>query len=396
MHLNPNLAATAVPPVPEARRWADGYDGRAGPLINVSQAAPVDPPVAALRAEIARVALEEPEAHLYGPVLGLPALRAAVAARWSHAYGGDVVPEDVAITSGCNQAFATAVATLAAPGDEVILPVPWYFNHAMWLAQSGVRAVPLPCGPGMVPDAGAAAALIGPRTRAIALVTPNNPTGAEYPAATMDAFFDFCAARGLALIVDETYRDFDGREGAPHGLFSRDWRGTLIQLYSFSKAYRLTGHRVGAMVADPARLAEAEKVLDTVTICPGQIGQRAALWGMEHLGGWLAGERAEILTRRAAMEAALDALPGWRHVTSGAYFAYAEHPWDGAPEAVARALASEWGVLGLPGSMFVPGGMAADTLRIAFANLDGAGIAALAERLAAASAGPLAGMALRG
>ncbi len=398
MHLNPNLAATDVPPIPEARRWAEDYDGRAGPLLNVSQAAPVEPPTAALRAEIARVAIEEPEAHLYGPVLGLPALREEVAARWSADYGGDVAPADVAITSGCNQAFATAVATLAAPGDEVILPVPWYFNHAMWLSQSGVRAVPLPCGPEMVPDAGAAAALIGPRTRAVALVTPNNPTGAEYPAEVLGAFFDLCAARGIALIVDETYRDFDSRTGAPHGLFARDWRGTLIQLYSFSKAYRLTGHRVGAMVAAPERLAQAEKVLDTVTICPNQIGQRAALWGMRHLGAWLAGERAEILARRAAMEDALDALPGWRHVTSGAYFAYAQHPWDGSSAEVARALAATHGVLALPGTMFAPQGdpAAARTLRIAFANLDRAGIAALRDRLAAALGGPLAGLPLRG
>jgi aspartate/methionine/tyrosine aminotransferase len=395
MLLNPHLAATAVPPVPEARRWAAEYDGRAGPLLNVSQAAPVDPPPEALRAEIARTAMHEPEAHLYGPVLGLPALRAEVAERWSAAYGGAVTADDVAITSGCNQAFATAVATLAAPGDEVILPVPWYFNHAMWLAQSGVRAIPLPCGPDMVPDAAAAEALIGPRTRAVALVTPNNPTGAEYPATVLDAFFDLCAARGLVLVVDETYRDFDSRSGAPHGLFARDWRGTLIQLYSFSKAYRLTGHRVGAMVADPARLAQAEKVLDTVSICPNQIGQRAALWGMRNLGGWLAGEREEILARRTAIAAALADLPGWRPITSGAYFAYAAPPWDGPSDAVARALAAEHGVLALPGAMFRPEGDDG-ALRIAFANLDAAEIGTLRDRLAAASAGPLAGMGRRG
>jgi aspartate/methionine/tyrosine aminotransferase len=79
-----------------------------------------------------------------------------------------------------------------------------------------------------------------------------------------------------------------------------DWDDTLIHLYSFSKAYRLTGHRVGAMVASEARLAEVEKFLDTVAICPPQVGQIAALWGMRNLGQWLAGERDEILARRAA------------------------------------------------------------------------------------------------
>ncbi len=88
----------------------------------------------------------------------------------------------------------------------------------------------------------------------------------------------------------------------------RDWGDTLIQLYSFSKAYRLTGHRVGTLVASPARQIEVEKFLDTVAICPGQLGQIGALWGMTHLADWLAGERAEILRRRDAMAAG---MAGW-------------------------------------------------------------------------------------
>ncbi len=122
----------------------------------------------------------------------------------------------------------------------------------------------------------------------------------------MHEFATLCRRRGLALILDETYRDFDSREGPPHELLSDpDWAEVVIQLYSFSKAYRLTGHRVGAMLASPARLAEVEKFLDTVAICPNQIGQRAALWGMRNLGQWLGGERAEILARRAAITAAI-------------------------------------------------------------------------------------------
>ncbi|PRY95066.1 aspartate/methionine/tyrosine aminotransferase [Hasllibacter halocynthiae] len=377
----------------EARRWLD--DAPAGlRVIDVSQAAPAEPPPEPLRREIARVALEEADAHLYGPVLGLPALRARLAAEWTAAYGASVAAADVAVTSGCNQAFATAVSILAAPGDEVILPVPWYFNHAMWLSQQGLRAVPLPTGEALIPDPDAAARLIGPRTRAIALVTPNNPTGREYPAEILAAFLDLCRARGIALILDETYRDFHSAGGAPHDLLARDWRGTLVQLYSFSKAYRLTGHRVGAMVADAAFLAQAEKVLDTVTICPNGIGQRAALWGMENLGAWLAGERAEVLARRDAVLSALGSLPGWRALSAGAYFAYAGHPWDAPSAAVARALVRQRGVLALPGAMFHPGGDPAGdrTVRIAFANLDRPGIALLAERLA----GDLEGLSPRG
>jgi len=383
--LNPAMEATFLPPVMEARRWLDGVVFPADrPLINVSQAAPVDPPPLALRQEIARAALEDPAAHLYGPVLGLPALRAEVAAQWSASYGGTVAAEQVAITQGCNQAFCAVMATLAGAGDEVILPTPWYFNHKMWLDMQGVKAVPLATGDGLVPDPEAAARLIGPRSRAIVLVSPNNPGGVEYPAEVLRGFYDLAQARGLALIVDETYRDFDSRSGAVHDLFTDpDWAGTLIQLYSFSKAYRLTGHRVGAITASAARLTEVEKFLDTVAICPSQLGQIAALWGMRNLGTWVAGERLEILARRAAMVQGFARLEGWRLLGCGAYFAYVEHPHPLPSPEFARALVREAGVLLLPGTMFMPAEdpAGARQLRIAFANVDAAGIGALFDRL---------------
>ncbi|MGG7644567.1 aminotransferase [Rhodovulum sp. YNF3179] len=384
--INPALAGTVAPPVMEARRWIEETAFPPDrPLLNVSQAAPLDPPPEPLRRAIAEAAMDDAGAHLYGPVLGLPALRAEVAGQWSLAYGGTVAPDQVAITSGCNQAFCAAVATLAGAGDAVILPTPWYFNHKMWLDMMGIEARALPCGDDLLPDPAAAEALIGPGVKAIALVTPNNPGGVEYPADLVHAFAALARRHGLALILDETYRDFDSRPGAPHDLFADpDWDEVLIHLYSFSKAYRLTGHRVGAMIAGRARLAEAEKFLDTVTICPNQLGQRAALWGLRNLRQWLAGERAEILDRRAAMEAAIAGLPGWRLLGCGAYFAYVAHPFGTGGPALARRLVQEAGVLMLPGTMFAPDddAAAAGQMRIAFANVDRAGIGALSDRLA--------------
>ncbi|MDP5307061.1 aminotransferase [Paracoccus spongiarum] len=384
--LNPALAATFAPPVMQARRWLQGVTFAPDrPLINVSQAAPVDPPPEPLRRAIAEAALHRPGAHLYGPVLGNPDLRAAVAARFSAAYGGSVAAGNVAITQGCNQAFCAAIATLAGPGDEVILPTPWYFNHKMWLDMQGIATRPLPCGPDLLPDPASAAALLSPATRAIVLVTPNNPSGAEYPAGLVAEFHDLARRHGIALILDETYRDFDSREGPPHALLAApDWDRTVIQLYSFSKAYRLTGHRVGAIIASTARLAQAEKFLDTVAISTSQLGQIGALWGLAHLDDWLALERAEILARRAATVAAIAALPGWQVQSAGAYFAWVRHPFAADSAELAPRLLREAGVLALPGTMFMPendpGG--ARHLRIAFANVDGAGIAALADRLA--------------
>lgn len=385
--LNPAFAATEPPPVMEARRWIEGVAFPADrPLINVSQAAPVDSPPLGLRQALAEAALNDPSAHLYGPVLGLPALREEIATQWSATYGGAIRPSQVAITQGCNQAFCTVMATLAGPGDEVILTTPWYFNHKMWLDMASVTTVPLETDATLIPSAEQAAGLISDRTRAIVLVSPNNPGGVEYPAETLAAFRDLARERGLALIVDETYRDFDSRAGAPHGLFADpDWPDTLIHLYSFSKAYRLTGHRVGAVVASEARLAEVEKFLDTVAICPSQLGQIGALWGMRNLKQWVAGERDEILARRKAMIDGFKTLPDWRLLGCGAYFAYVEHPFDIASDTLCKRLVSEASLLMLPGTMFQPEGSAAGRrqIRIAFANVDAKGIAEVIRRLKA-------------
>ena len=381
--LNPAMAATEMPPVMEARRWLSGVTFPANrPLINVSQAAPVDLPTLGLRQALADAALNNPDAHLYGPVLGLPALRAEIAQQWSAAYAGHITPTQVATTQGCNQAFCAVLSTLAGAGDEVILPTPWYFNHKMWLDMQGVHTVPLQTGPGLIPNPETAATLITARTRAIVLVSPNNPGGVEYPAETLAAFRDLARARGIALIVDETYRDFDSRTGKTHDLFTDpNWPDTFIHLYSFSKTYRLTGHRVGAVVASQPRLAQIEKFLDTVAICPSQLGQIAALWGMQNLSQWVAGERAEILNRRAAMTTGFAALPDWTLLGCGAYFAYVQHPYTMSSDALCQRLVTDAGLLMLPGTMFMPAGHGNSQIRIAFANVDRTGIAEVFRRL---------------
>ncbi len=382
--LNPAMAATVAPPVMEARRWLTGVSFPPDrPLINVSQAAPIDSPPLALRQALADAALNNPDAHLYGPVLGLPALRTEIAQQWSAAYAGHITPSQVAITQGCNQAFCAVMSTLAGAGDEVILPTPWYFNHKMWLDMQGVAAIPLQTGPGLIPDAALAASLITAKTRAIVLVSPNNPGGAEYSAATLAQFRDLARAHGLALIVDETYRDFDSRNARPHDLFTDpNWPDTYVHLYSFSKAYRLTGHRVGCVIAAESRLAQVEKFLDTVAICPSQLGQIAALWGMQNLSHWVAGERAEILTRRAALSSGFHALPDWTLLGCGAYFAYVQHPYALPSDQLCQRLVTEASLLMLPGTMFQPPGLGRDQIRIAFANVDSTGIAELFRRLA--------------
>ena len=380
-------SATFPPPVMEAHRWLEGVafpEDR--PLINVSQAAPVDPPPLPLRQAMAEFAVSQDSAHLYGPVLGNDDLRSELSAQIGSHYAARVITDQVAITSGCNQAFSAVISAITDQGDEVILPTPWYFNHKMWLDMVGVNSADLPTDDELLPDPDKARSLITDKTRAIVLVTPNNPAGVEYPSDLMRDFYELAQAKGLRLIIDETYRDFDSRSGPPHDLFQqRSWDSTLVHLYSFSKAYRLTGHRVGAIATSAALLTEIEKFLDTVAICPGQIGQFAALWGLQNLSQWVADEREEILHRRAAINEGMPRLAnnGWRLLGLGAYFAYLEHPFDIASDELAKHLVAEAGILLLPGTMFMPAHDANGKrqIRIAFANLNRAGIAELFDRL---------------
>ena len=131
-----------------------------------------------------------------------------------------------------------------------------------------------------------------------------------------------------------------------------------------------------------------EKYLDTVAICPNQIGQHAALYGLLSLGNWVAEERAEILRRREAVEAAFRDHPAIELVSSGAYFAFLRHRFDDTSDNLARRLVSEQGILMLPGTMFAPAGdpqfrdLANGTFRAAFANAPVGTIGAFADRLA--------------
>ena len=385
--MNPYVSAVEAPPIAEAWRWVQGREFPADkPLIDLCQAVPGYPPAAELRAYLAEQ-VNAPDTARYTPIPGLPALHRALAARMSDLYGGPVGPEEVLVTAGCNQAFVITVMTLARAGDNVILPVPWYFNHKMTLDMLGIEARPLVCRPerGLVPDPADAEALIDERTRALVLITPNNPTGAITPPETIAAFHDLCAARGIRFLLDETYRDFPIREDAPHGLFRRpDWGRTLVHLYSFSKVFSLAGYRVGAIVAEPGLLAQAVKVLDCLAICAPHVGQKACIYGLENLSGWVAERRADIAARVAAFREAMgDGRTGFEIASIGAYFAFVRHPYAGRPAMeVARELADRHNILCLPGPMFGPGQDA--YLRFAFANVDAATMPGIARRLAGA------------
>ena len=383
MRVNPNVSAIETPPIPQAHAWAARYDGRLGPLLDLCQAVPGYPPHPAILAHAATAAQDRAHAR-YGLIPGDLDLREAYAADLSTTYGGPVTPGQVAITAGCNQAFFLAMLTLAERGDNVLLPLPWFWNHQQTCAMLGIEPRPLPCHPAaaFVPDPADAAPLIDARTRAIVLISPNNPTGAVYPPETIAAFHALCATHGLTLIIDETYRDFlpEGQTRA-HDLFTTPgWPDHLVQLYSFSKAYCVPGHRLGAVTASAPLIAEFTKVLDCLHICPNRAAQSALAWAIPALPGWRAANRATINARARAMAEGLATLDGWRLDSLGAYFAYVRHPGPlSAPEATEH-LATHLGAVALPGTAFGPAQHA--HLRLAFANLAEADIPDLITRLA--------------
>ncbi len=381
--INPLVTGVAPPPIPEARAWAASYDGRQGELIDLTQAVPGYPAHPDLVRHLVEAA-GRPASFGYGDITGDLALRQAYAADVNDVYGGDVGPEEIAITTGANMGSFAATMVLARPGDAVMLPVPWYFNHQMNAAMLGIDVIPLPCRAedGFVPDPEAAERLLTDRVKAILLVTPNNPTGAVYPPETIARFAELCRRKGIALILDETYRDFRPAQiERPHDLF-RDpaWRDTLIQLYSFSKSYCVPGYRLGAMTASAAILAQVTKILDCVQICAARAGQAGLAWAIPALTTWREDNRVLMNGRGAAAEASFAPLPGWTISSRGAYFAYAKHPYAGYTAIqVAEALAMQRGIVTLPGSAFGPD--QEQYLRLAFANVEANRIAEVAERL---------------
>ena len=375
------------PPVLEVKNWLSNPDLQPSkPLIDVSQAAPTEPPPEKMLEFMANKILCDNAVNTYGPVLGLDELRESLASKWSRQYQGKVSKENVAVTSGCNQAFCASISSFTSENDEVIIPTPWYFNHHMWLQMAGVKSIPLDTDANMNPILEKAEALITDRTRAIVLVSPNNPSGAIYSNQLLQKFFDLCKSNQIRLIIDETYKDFHPNASQPHTLLeNNNWDQVLTILYSFSKTYRMTGHRIGAILTSKENLIEIEKALDTFTVCPPQLGQYAANWGLNNLEAWAAERRTEILQRAKHFSEKFQPLSaaGWSLRGCGAYFAFVEHPFEDESNILAPLILRDQGILLMPGTMFYPkhNPLGSRSFRIAFANIDKNKISTLLERL---------------
>ena len=328
------------------------------------------------------MAYEEDGAR-YVPQEGLAPLRTALAAELTDLYPGVVTDDNVLITAGCNQAFCVIASALTNPGDNLIVALPYYFNHDMWLEVEGVERRYLEPGADMIPTVADAAALIDDRTRGIVLVSPGNPSGVTLSPQLLGDFFDLCADRDIMLVLDETYRSYRGTDAPAHDLYDRPgWSDHLVTLQSFSKDLAIPGYRVGAVVGAPAALAEAMKLVDCVAICAPRIGQEAALAGLLHAGEWRATQAARIQERHLQFRAVMAEAPGgYELVSSGAYFGWVRHPYPDTPtiQVVADLLTNK-DTLVIPGTAFTP--TDEQMLRLSFANLSEPEIDELARRLA--------------
>ena len=380
-----NTAVTKLnaPPVSVVLNWKESYDQSQGDLIDMSQAVPGYTAHHDILAALAEAAAN-PDLARYGPVEGDMSLRLSYAQHLNDIYQAKIAVENIQITSGCNQAFVATSLALAGQGDRVLMMRPCYFNHESTLGMLGIGIDYVDCDVdrGLLPDCAAIAGAITDETRALSLVSPNNPAGSIYPPDLLLEIFKLCQARGIWLILDETYRDFLPTDQlTPHHLFAEDnWQDTLIQLYSFSKSYCLPGHRLGAITAGPDLAFQLAKIIDNIQICAPRTVQHALAPMINKLADWRHQNRQRIAARVTVFRHALNQLNDWELISSGAYFGYVRHPFSGINSLeVAQIMARKAGVLVIPGAFFGDGQNT--MLRFAFANAGRNIITKLPDRL---------------
>jgi alanine-synthesizing transaminase len=260
----------------------------------------------------------------YVPSVGILPAREAVANEWTRR-GVPVTADRVVLTSGTSEGIELALSAIADAGDEVLVPAPNYPLYTAVLAKIGARGVHYRMDPDndWQPDMDDVRRLIGPRTRAIVVIDPNNPTGAVYPEATRRAFIDLAESTGLVILADEVYSDvaFDGPT-ALLGSLAPD--APVISFSSLSKAYLAPGWRTGWLVVGRSPrlddvLAAIKKLADARLCSPGpmQYAVAPALTGdrsHQRVFADALRARAEVTTRR------ISAIPGMRCVMPRAAF----------------------------------------------------------------------------
>ncbi len=307
-------------------------------------------------AEYIRRFWADPQNHKYKLVQGIPELLEAIEKKLAEENGIRVgADQRLVVTAGANMGFVNAVLAITDPGDEVILNLPYYFNHEMAIVIAGCKAVCVPTDESYQLQPEAIEQAVTGRTRAVVTISPNNPTGAVYPEEALRRVNDVCRRHGLYHISDEAYEYFtydDARHFSP-GAIAGSTPHT-ISLYSLSKAYGFASWRIGWMVI-PERLFEpVRKIQDTVLICSPVISQWAAVGAM-HAGRSYCQEklRETRAIRRLVLErlheiADLVTIPR----ADGAFYLLLRVHKQMDPMHLVRRLIEEHKVAVIPGSTF--------------------------------------------
>ncbi len=364
------ITAIQPPPISEVQGWLAGRKFPADkPLLDLCQAIPNYPPPAEL-IEHLQNRLNDPQTFKYSPDEGLPEVRQELCLWYQRRYRAAPAAEQICLTIGASQAFWLAMQLLCKAGDEVILQLPAYFDHPMGLQAMGIKPVyaPFVAERQGLPELATIEGLITPRTRAILLVTPSNPTGAVIPPDQLEDLFELAKAHQIALVLDETYNAF--LPGPAHALFSHpDWPESFMQLASFGKTFALTGLRCGALVASAEMIQQALKVQDSMAVCQPRPAQQALAYGCRYLDAWVDSNARMMMARHNHFRTQFEAAQSsFQLVASGGFFAWVRHPWrQKTGKQAAKILADQANLICLPGEAFGPG--MENYLRLAFGNI---------------------------
>ena len=293
-------------------------------MISLGQAVPFfPPPDSALDA--ARAAIGSPEVNRYATDQGLPSLRTALAERLSETIDAHYTAEELVITAGGNHAFTLALTALVDPGDEVILPAPYFANHQMAAVNLGATPVEAPIADRDTFDVrwSDIEPRISRRTKAIVLCNPSNPTGAPINPVEGARIVREAARRGMLVFSDETYSQFV-YEGLHWSAASLDeWRDNVIVIGTFSKSFGMMGWRVGFVVADARLTEQMVKVQDAMIICAPVISQVAAEAAVRDSWDYPTTFHAELRRRRGVLADGLTTIPRMKWTpTRGGMFAF--------------------------------------------------------------------------
>lgn len=293
----------------------------------------------------------------YGPSEGIPELREAICEHLA-LFGIDAKPDEVLVTPGASFAIYLALKAILRPGDRVLLPTPTWFVYPDLVRLAGGRCVFVSPREGYKPDLEALAEAIGPGVRALVLNTPNNPVGYVLSAEEVRALADLAVDHGLYVISDEIYKAFT-YDGVKHVSLASvpELRDKLVLVDGFSKAYRMTGWRLGYLVAPAGLVNEMVAMQRAIIMCVPPFIQKAGLAALrgpqEHVKEMV----AEYQARRDLVLNALSRLPGVRvERPAGGFYVFPDLSAYGLKASeLASRLEREQGVKVMPGELFGPG-----------------------------------------